>query len=111
MLTFVNTETQDVVLECIQYPARLFPTGCKNENTPQNYVYTLKNSNLSSMATSPSQASCDGGAINMPNLAPGTYNIIVFSFGSDVGHSEIWKMRSFGDKSKVALNYRTSPYS
>jgi len=64
------------------------------------------------MSTEPSQARCNGGVIDMPNLAPGKYTVRVVSFGgSDQGHKQIWKMRSFADKSEVRLEQSKSPYN
>lgn len=110
-LTFKNDVEQDVVLECTQWSSRLFPPGCKNKYQPQRYIYLIYDENLRYFRTSPSRGNCNGGAINMPNLAAGTYNIRVVSWGgSDKGHDTIWKMRSFAEKQTAVMEQRSNPY-
>lgn len=101
---FENDVHQDIVLDCIQNPARLFLAGCKNENTPQTYGYMILDSNLKQINTSPNNGQCNSGAINMKNLAPGKYNIQVYNFdGSAQGHSKIWEMRAFSSERNVTF--------
>jgi len=72
----------------------------------------MYDSSMNRMSTSPGMAQCNGGAIDMPNLAAGKYIVRVVSFGgSDQGHDQIWKMRSFGDRAKVVLEQKSNPYS
>lgn len=40
-LTFDNQEDQDVILECSQTTARIFPDGCTGDDIPQSYGYLV----------------------------------------------------------------------
>jgi len=47
----------------------------------------MMDTKLNQMKTSPSQATCNGGAMKLPKLAKGQYNIEVLGFsGADTGH-------------------------
>tara|TARA_B110001450_G_C17254965_1_gene333141 strand:- start:160 stop:363 length:204 start_codon:yes stop_codon:yes gene_type:complete len=66
------------------------------------------------MNTQPSMAMCNGGAIELPNLAPGTYQIRVISFpgpDGDAGHNQIWNLRTFTAHTQLALQHARDPYS
>ena len=57
---------------------------------------------------------CTGGAIKLPNLAPGTYNIMVFSQpgpDGDAGYDEIFKLRAFAATSPLTLKNAHNPFS
>jgi hypothetical protein len=59
-------------------------------------------------------ATCEGGAIKMANLAPGTYQINVFSQpgpDGDAGYDQIYKLRAFATTSPLTLEYAKSPFS
>ena len=40
-ISFVQPVQQDVVIDCVQYHSRLFPSGCKNEYTPLKFGFMV----------------------------------------------------------------------
>lgn len=113
-ISFEQPVEQDVVIDCVQYHSRLFPSGCDNEYTPLKFGFMIMTDQYQSMNTEPNMAMCNGGAIKLPNLAPGTYQVRVISFpgpNGDAGHDQIWNLRAFTAHSELKLDYARDPYS